>query len=72
MGMGEAKDFFKPIITPYELTIALQAEPTWTGEYVLDFGTVLDRTSKLGNAIPLSLHLPLSFVSCLLLCITFN
>jgi diphthamide biosynthesis protein 2 len=25
-------------VTPYELEIALQPEPQWTGEYVLDFG----------------------------------
>ncbi|KAJ3519511.1 hypothetical protein NM688_g9292 [Phlebia brevispora] len=36
--MIEAKDFLRPIITPYELEIALQPEPQWTGEYILDFG----------------------------------
>ncbi|KAF7789170.1 hypothetical protein EIP86_000107 [Pleurotus ostreatoroseus] len=36
--MIEAKDFLRPIITPYELEVALQPEPQWTGEYVLDFG----------------------------------
>ncbi|KIP03700.1 hypothetical protein PHLGIDRAFT_25997 [Phlebiopsis gigantea 11061_1 CR5-6] len=34
----EAKEFLRPIITPYELEVALQPEPTWTGRYVLDFG----------------------------------
>ena len=28
----------RPIVTPYELEVALQAEPVWSGEYVLDFG----------------------------------
>ncbi|EKM51131.1 uncharacterized protein PHACADRAFT_177826 [Phanerochaete carnosa HHB-10118-sp] len=33
----EAKEFLRPIITPYELEVALQPEPLWTGQYVLDF-----------------------------------
>ncbi|KAI0077998.1 diphthamide biosynthesis protein [Panus rudis PR-1116 ss-1] len=37
----EAKEFLRPIITPYELEVALQPEPTWTGKYVLDFNEVL-------------------------------
>ncbi|ESK91334.1 diphthamide biosynthesis [Moniliophthora roreri MCA 2997] len=37
----DAKDFYRPIITPYELEIALQPEPTWTGRYVLDFEQLL-------------------------------
>lgn len=32
------QEFLRPIITPYELEIALQAEPQWDGKYVLDFG----------------------------------
>ncbi|KAJ7749068.1 putative diphthamide synthesis protein-domain-containing protein [Mycena maculata] len=37
----EARDFLRPIITPYELEVALQAEQSWTGRYVLDFGKLL-------------------------------
>ncbi|THH32708.1 hypothetical protein EUX98_g1435 [Antrodiella citrinella] len=37
----EAKEFLRPIVTPYELEIALQSEPNWTGKYVLDFNEVL-------------------------------
>ncbi|KAJ6632488.1 putative diphthamide synthesis protein-domain-containing protein [Mycena sp. CBHHK59/15] len=37
----EDKDFLRPIITPYELELALQAVPTWTGRYVLDFERLL-------------------------------
>ncbi|KAH7886697.1 putative diphthamide synthesis protein-domain-containing protein, partial [Phlebopus sp. FC_14] len=33
----EAKEFLRPIITPFELEVALQVEGTWTGRYVLDF-----------------------------------
>ncbi|KAK2459520.1 hypothetical protein APHAL10511_008462 [Amanita phalloides] len=37
----DAKDFFRPIVTPFELEIALQAKQSWTGRYVLDFGQLL-------------------------------
>ncbi|KAJ7471988.1 putative diphthamide synthesis protein-domain-containing protein [Mycena latifolia] len=37
----EARDFLRPIITPYELEVALQAEQSWTGRYVLDFEKLL-------------------------------
>ncbi|TFY77933.1 hypothetical protein EWM64_g6075 [Hericium alpestre] len=37
----EAKDFFRPIVTPFELQVALQSEPQWTGRYVLDFDQLL-------------------------------
>ena len=33
----EAKEFLRPIVTPYELEVALQPELEWTGRYVLDF-----------------------------------
>ncbi|KDQ27431.1 hypothetical protein PLEOSDRAFT_51229 [Pleurotus ostreatus PC15] len=38
----DSKEFLRPIVTPYELQISLQAEPTWTGRYVLDFGELLN------------------------------
>ncbi|KAE9394949.1 diphthamide biosynthesis protein [Gymnopus androsaceus JB14] len=37
----DAKDFYRPIITPYELEVALRAEQSWTGRYVLDFEELL-------------------------------
>ncbi|KAF9467555.1 putative diphthamide synthesis protein-domain-containing protein [Collybia nuda] len=37
----ESKDFLRPIVTPYELEIALQAEQSWTGRYVLSFEQLL-------------------------------
>ncbi|KAF8547442.1 diphthamide biosynthesis protein [Imleria badia] len=37
----ESKEFYRPIITPYELEVALQAEGTWSGRYVLDFRRLL-------------------------------
>jgi|SRR5712671_6783647 len=39
------QEFFRPIVTPFELQLALQPSPTWTGEYVLDFDEVLTRGS---------------------------
>lgn len=38
----EAKDFFKPIVTPFELEIALGKDVSWTGRYVLDFDQVIE------------------------------
>ncbi|KAF7290668.1 2-(3-amino-3-carboxypropyl)histidine synthase subunit 2 [Mycena indigotica] len=42
----EAKEFLRPIITPFELEIALQSEQSWTGKYVLDFGKLLAESSS--------------------------
>lgn len=36
------KDFFRPIITPYELDVALKTEQSWTGRYVLDFDKLIN------------------------------
>lgn len=40
----EARDFWKPIITPFELELALRSDASrvWTGEWVSDFQKVLD------------------------------
>ena len=35
------QDFFRPIVTPFELQLALQPSQTWTGDYMLDFDEVL-------------------------------
>ncbi|OCH91570.1 diphthamide biosynthesis protein [Obba rivulosa] len=37
----DAKDFLRPIVTPYELEIALRAPQSWTGRYVLEFEKLL-------------------------------
>ncbi|KAI9461404.1 diphthamide biosynthesis protein [Russula earlei] len=39
----DSKDFIRPIVTPFELQVALQPSPTWTGEYVLNLEEVLTR-----------------------------
>lgn len=40
----ESRDFFRPIITPFELSLALQGdgERVWTGEWTGDFSGVLE------------------------------
>lgn len=49
----ESKDFWRPLITPFELEIALMqdGERVWTGEWNADFGEVLEdaRTKKIGE-----------------------
>ncbi|SCV04790.1 LANO_0G12398g1_1 [Lachancea nothofagi CBS 11611] len=39
--LDQFNEFLKPIITPYELTMALNPEVTWTGEWVVEFKQVL-------------------------------
>lgn len=34
-------DYYKPIITPYELQLALMPQVTWTGKWVTDFDALL-------------------------------
>ncbi|KAJ7231264.1 putative diphthamide synthesis protein-domain-containing protein [Mycena haematopus] len=48
----ESRDFLRPIITPFELEVALQAEQSWTGRYVLDFGRLLADSGAEGEFIP--------------------
>jgi diphthamide biosynthesis protein 2 len=44
----EGKDFWKPIITPFELALALQsdAERVWTGEWSSDFQAILEERKQ--------------------------
>ncbi|KAI0028210.1 putative diphthamide synthesis protein-domain-containing protein [Vararia minispora EC-137] len=46
----DAKDFYRPIVTPFELQIALQFEPTWNGKYVLDFERLLFENAALSSS----------------------
>ena len=39
----DSKDFYRPVVTPYELSIALMPGAEWTGEYILDYGRLLPR-----------------------------
>ncbi|TFK51534.1 hypothetical protein OE88DRAFT_1659597 [Heliocybe sulcata] len=44
----ESKEFHKPIVTPFELEIALRARESWTGRYVLDFEKLLAEAPETG------------------------
>ncbi|KAI9894825.1 MAG: Diphthamide biosynthesis protein 2 [Vezdaea aestivalis] len=48
----DSKNFWKPILTPFELSLALQCddERVWTGEWSSDFQVILDRQPQ--NAHP--------------------
>ena len=37
----DSKEFYKPIVTPYEMEIACLKSRTWTGDYVTDFRDLL-------------------------------
>lgn len=47
----DSTDFWKPVITPYELELALQADAdrVWTGEWRSDYQSLLDDTAKSHN-----------------------
>ncbi|SCU90318.1 LAME_0E08020g1_1 [Lachancea meyersii CBS 8951] len=40
--VDQYNEFLKPIVTPYELTMALNPEVTWTGQWVVDFKQILE------------------------------
>lgn len=42
----ESKEYFRPIVTPFELQIALGVTSTWDGRYLLDFDKVLKDTGN--------------------------
>ncbi|GMM53768.1 2-(3-amino-3-carboxypropyl)histidine synthase [Maudiozyma humilis] len=49
--VDQINEFYKPIITPYELTMALNQEVTWTGKWVTDFEAALkDVEDEIANA----------------------
>ena len=38
----DSSEFYKPVITPYEMELACNTEREWTGEYPTDFGQLLE------------------------------
>ncbi|KAG0308451.1 Diphthamide biosynthesis protein 2 [Dissophora globulifera] len=44
----DSKEFYRPIVTPFELEIALSKSREWTGEYVTDFQQLLPDEDKIG------------------------
>lgn len=47
----DSKEFYKPIVTPYELQLALSSSDEWTGEYKTDFLEVLPAIAKTSQAL---------------------
>ncbi|KAH9835495.1 Diphthamide biosynthesis protein 2 [Teratosphaeria destructans] len=50
----ESKEFYRPIITPFELEVALtdDRERVWGSEWVGDFGALLGRERKVVSTLP--------------------
>ncbi|KAF9366344.1 Diphthamide biosynthesis protein 2 [Mortierella sp. NVP85] len=44
----DSKEFYRPIVTPYELEIALSKSREWTGEYITDFQQLLPEDGQIG------------------------
>lgn len=42
----ESKEFYKPIVTPYEMELALDENREWTGEYVLDLARLVPTEAR--------------------------
>lgn len=47
---GADPDYNKPIITPYELKLALMSTPTWTGKWFIEFENVINNMKNVGLA----------------------
>ena len=44
--IDQSSDYFKPIITPYELILALREEVSWTGKWITDYRTIFNELKK--------------------------
>ncbi|XP_045160185.2 2-(3-amino-3-carboxypropyl)histidine synthase subunit 2-like [Mercenaria mercenaria] len=51
----DSSEFYKPVITPYEMELACNTEREWTGEYPTDFNQLLHDGSH-HQAIPDTVH----------------
>lgn len=47
--LDQNNDFFKPIITPYELEMALSPEVQWTGKWVTEFENIIKESEEDGE-----------------------
>jgi diphthamide biosynthesis protein 2 len=43
----DSRDFYRPVITPFELEVALNSNRQWTGDYTTDFRQLLPGISFL-------------------------
>ena len=48
----DSKDFMQPVITPYELDIALNKDREWTGEFSANFQDILPGSAKFKEFLP--------------------
>lgn len=55
--MLDAKEFFRPIVTPWEMLLAVRAhsgnEVPWTGAYLLDLADAVDDAKEIATETPL-------------------
>ncbi|KAJ2443088.1 Diphthamide biosynthesis protein 2 [Coemansia sp. RSA 2424] len=42
----DSREFFSPVVTPYEMQLALSKSRQWTGDYVTDFHAFLDDAER--------------------------
>ncbi|KAJ2499692.1 Diphthamide biosynthesis protein 2 [Coemansia sp. RSA 1972] len=42
----DSKDFYQPVVTPYELLLALARSREWTGDYITDFHAFLNELDQ--------------------------
>nr|XP_054764127.1 2-(3-amino-3-carboxypropyl)histidine synthase subunit 2-like [Lytechinus pictus] len=42
----DSKEFYRPVVTPFEMEIACNEAREWTGEYITDFQTLVPGSSK--------------------------
>ncbi|EAU81544.2 diphthamide biosynthesis protein 2 [Coprinopsis cinerea okayama7 len=52
--VADAKEFLRPIITPFEPEVALSKEVRWDGTYKLDFASILPSSPPSPGSTPLS------------------
>ncbi|KAF9971481.1 Diphthamide biosynthesis protein 2 [Actinomortierella ambigua] len=53
----DSKEFYRPIVTPYELELALSKSREWTGEYITDFQQLLPDADMVGvDKVKISHH----------------
>ncbi|EJS42993.1 dph2p [Saccharomyces arboricola H-6] len=44
--VDQFNEFYKPIITPYEMNLALNEDVTWTGKWIVDFKDAIDEIEQ--------------------------
>lgn len=47
--LDEFNEYFKPIVTPYELMLALRDELSWTGKWVTEYARVLEEMEAVSD-----------------------